>query len=81
MGIAQQTEKVRLVHVASGDVHEAWPVDAREHIRAGDYVLASSVVAQTPSAGGEGDGSGDATAGDSSSAAESSAPADKKKKA
>lgn len=37
-GTAPQTAKVRLVCVATGDVHEAWPIDAREHVKAGDFV-------------------------------------------
>lgn len=38
-GKASITPKVRLVHVSSGVVLEAWPVDAREHLAAGDYIL------------------------------------------
>jgi hypothetical protein len=37
-GVAPSTAKVRLVHIASGNVHEAWPIDAREHVKAGDFV-------------------------------------------
>ena len=44
-GKAPTTEKVRLVQVATGAVHEAWPVDAREHVKAGDFVYEADYVA------------------------------------
>jgi hypothetical protein len=46
-GVAQPTEKVRLVCLATGEVHEAWPVDAREHLAAGDFVRESDYVPPT----------------------------------
>lgn len=53
-GTAPSTAKVRLVCVATGDVHEAWPIDAREHVKAGDFVYeadyAAFVEAQSSSA-------------------------------
>ena len=44
-GVAQATALVRLVHVASGNVVEAWPVDAKEMLACGDHVRESEWVA------------------------------------
>jgi hypothetical protein len=44
-GKAPPTARVRLVHIATGEVIEAWPIDAKEHIAAGDYVPESAYVA------------------------------------
>jgi len=49
-GKALPTARVRLVHVATGEVIEAWPIDAREHIAAGDYVPEAEYVAPVASA-------------------------------
>ena len=43
--VAPEIEKVRLVCVATGAVHEALPVDAREHLAAGDFVREADYVA------------------------------------
>ena len=48
MATAQPTQKVRLVCLATGEVHEAWPVDAREHLAAGDFVREEDYVAPEP---------------------------------
>ena len=46
--VAQPTTKVRLVCLATGAVHEAWPVDAREHLAGGEFVREADYVAPAP---------------------------------
>ncbi len=44
MRVAQPTEKVRLVCLATGAVHEAWPVDAKDFLRSGEFVHEADYV-------------------------------------
>lgn len=46
-GPAQPTRKIRLARKTDGHVIEAWPVDAREHLAAGDFVLEADYVPPT----------------------------------
>lgn len=51
-GPAQHTEMVRLVHVQTGDVIERLPVDAREILASGEYVVEGTPVPEkAPDAG------------------------------
>ena len=52
---AVHTPKVRLIHKDTGDILEAWPVDAREHLRAGDYVRESDYLPASDAPAGESD--------------------------
>lgn len=49
-GQAKPTAKVRLVHLATGAIHEAWPIDAREHVAAGDFVTEEQYLAEQAAA-------------------------------
>lgn len=46
--IAQPSAKLRLVCLATGEAHEAWPIDAKEILATGEYVREAEYVPPEP---------------------------------